>query len=246
MVTLDDIREYVFPLYIADDPVRLKPDQPVVLSNANYLGTGFFISKNGVALTAGHLTLSPEQVPEGKALLAVVYDGERPRGQQVQIAFIPDNYDIAVLKVAFSPKKYLPLSFEPVYMGEDVSAIGIPEHSVSGPHKEFRCMKGHVTFAPGLLELSFPAPRGMSGSPVLRGTQVVGVLCGNARSEAMEDQIEEKTETVGHLVKVTRVETKAVINYGLAEPMARLRDQEFVICKGLPFSQFVASLNEES
>jgi hypothetical protein len=241
--TVDDIREFVFPLYIADDPSRLQPDQPIVLSNTNYLGTGFFISKNGVALTAGHVIPSPDQIPDGKALLAVVYDGELPRGQQVQIAFVHDKFDIAVLKVAFSPKKYLPVSFEPAHMGEDVMAIGIPEHSVSGPHKEFRCMKGHVTFAPTLLELSFPAPRGMSGSPVFRGSKVVGVLCGNARSEVMEDQIDEQTETVGNLVKVTRVETKAVINYGLAEPLARLRDQEFVICEGLPFNQFLAKLN---
>jgi hypothetical protein len=246
VVALDDIREYVFPLYLADDPACLRPDEPVVLSNTNYLGTGFFISKNGVALTAGHLTPVPEQVPDGKALLAVVYDGERPRGQQVQIAFIPDNHDIAVLKIAFSPTKYLPLSFERVHMGEDVMAIGIPEHSVSGPHKEFRCMKGHVTFAPRLLELSFPAPKGMSGSPVLRASQVVGVLSGNARSEAIEDQIEEQTETIGSLVKVTRVETKAVINYGLAEPVHPLQDQKFVICEGLPFRQFLAKLNGDS
>jgi hypothetical protein len=107
-------------------------------------------------------------------------------------------------------------------------------------------MKGHVTFAPRLLELSFPAPRGMSGSPVLRDSHVVGVLCGNARSEAIEDQIEEKTETIGSLVKVTRVETKAVINYGLAEPVYPLKDQKFVIAEGLPFKEFLAKLNGDS
>jgi hypothetical protein len=135
VVALDDIREYVFPLYIADDPARLKPDDPVVLSNTNYLGTGFFISKNGVALTAAHLMPAPDRVPDGKAVLAIVYDGERPRGQQVQIAFVPDNHDISILRIAFSPARYLALSFDRVHMGEDVVAIGIPEHSVSGSHK---------------------------------------------------------------------------------------------------------------
>jgi hypothetical protein len=242
IIELDDIREYVFPLFVGDDPDRLSMNQPIHLANENFLGTGFFITKNGVALTAGHCVLPPDNLP-GKALLAIVWDGDHPRAQKVTTAFVLENHDIGILKISFSPSKYLPLSFKQVHMGEDVSAVGIPSHSVSGIHKEFRCLKGHVTFAPRLLELSFSAPRGMSGSPVFCGRKVVGVLTWNARSEALEDQTEETTEKIGNLTKVTKVVTKAVVNYGLAEPLYSIKDAKFIIGNGLPFSEFIMELN---
>jgi hypothetical protein len=240
---IDNIREHVFPLFVGDDPARLKSEDAIVLNNSNYLGTGFFIAKNGVALTAGHCVLAPGDIPPGKTLLAIVWRNERPCAQQVTAAFVPAGRDVGILKVSFSPAKYLPVSFEQIHMGEDVTTIGIPAHSVSGVQKEFRCLKGHVTFAPIRLELSFPAPRGMSGSPVFRGKKVVGVLSGNARSETLEDQIEETTEISGGITKIKRVEIKAVVNYGLAEPLHLIGEEKFAICEGLPFSEFIRKIN---
>ncbi len=240
----EDIREYVFPLFVGPNPARLSAEEPIALRNSDYLGTSFFVSKTGVALTAGHCVPDPRNIPSGKSLLAIVWDGVA-RAQHVTAACVLDSYDIAILKVEFSPSKFLPLSFRRVHMGEDVVAIGIPSHSVSGAQKEFRCLKGHVTFAPNRLELSFPAPKGMSGSPVFSGANVVGVLSWNARSESLEDQVEETTETIGNTTKVTRVETRSVVNYGLAEPLHALEEKVFPICEDQPFSEFIRRLNSE-
>ena len=78
-MTLDlaDIREYVVPLFVADNPASLRPDQPVVVSRDSFLGTAFFVAKNGVALTAAHCVPDPSTIPAGQAFLAIVWDGTR-------------------------------------------------------------------------------------------------------------------------------------------------------------------------
>lgn len=156
---LADVREYIVPLFVADDPACLGPDQPIVISRDRFLGTAFFISRNGVALTAGHCVPPPSSIPVGHAFLAVIWDGTRARAQHIQIATVLDSQDVGVLKVAHSPSKYLDVSFSPVHMGEDIVTVGIPLHSVSGIDYEYRCLKGHVTRAAKTLELSCPAPQ---------------------------------------------------------------------------------------
>jgi hypothetical protein len=240
---LGDIREYVFPLLLGADPATLPAGTPIACPDKNYLGTAFFITRNGIALTAAHCVPPPESVPPGQALLAGVWANGRAWAAVVQAATIIPNYDVAILKVSTPPAQYLPLSFVELIMGHDVYAVGIPEHSVSGQGKEFRCLKGHVTFEARFLELSFAAPRGMSGSPVFYGDRVVAVLSGNAKSEALEDQVEETTIVSEGRTVVRRVETKAVVNYGLAESLAKLGAWSHEITEGEPFERFVARLN---
>lgn len=244
-MTLDliDVREYVVPLFVAEDPAVYGPSKPIVISRDRFLGTAFFIAKNGVALTAGHCVPAPSDIPIGHAFIAVVWDGERACAQQVQLATVLDDQDIAVLKIAHSPSKYLPLSFDAVRMGEDILTIGIPLHSVSGDDYEFRCLKGHVTRAARTMELSCPAPRGMSGSPIIREGKVVGVVSWNARSESLEDQYEDKIEKIGPIIKETRTVTMAVTNYGQGEPLSALGLRVFPFTGDLVFEQFLEKLN---
>ena len=244
-MTLDlaDIREYVVPLFIAEDPALLRPDQPIVVSRDRFLGTAFFVTKNGVALTAAHCVPKSESVPPGLAFLAIIWNGERACAHKVQFATVLDGRDIAVLKIDHSPSKYLEVSFEPVHMGEDVTTVGVPLHSVSGEDYEYRCLKGHVTRTSKTLEVSFPAPRGMSGSPVLRGSKVVGIMSWNARAESLEDQIDEVTETFGPLTKVTKTVTMAVTNYGQAEPLAQVGTLALPFTEGEAFMPFLSKLN---
>lgn len=240
---LADIREYVVPLFVAEDPALLKPDQPIVVSRDRFLGTAFFVAKNGVALTAAHCVPNPTSINGGLAFLAVIWDGQRPRAQPVQLATVLDGQDIAVLKIAHSPSKYLPVSFEQIHMAQDIVAVGVPLHSVSGLAYEYRCLKGHVTMVSNTLELSCPAPRGMSGSPIFVGTKVVGVMSWNARAEALEDQSEEKVEKFGPLTRVTKTVTMAVTNYGQAEPLAKLAGKALPFTDGMAFEQFLENLN---
>jgi hypothetical protein len=155
---LADIREYVVPLFIAENPASLRADQPVVVSRDRFVGTAFFVTKNGVALTAGHCVPDPASIPAGHTFLAITWSGTRAHAQQVQMATPVKDQDIAILKISHSPSKYLPVCFDPVHMGEDVLSVGVPLHSVSGPEYEFRCLKGNVTRVSKTLELSFPAP----------------------------------------------------------------------------------------
>lgn len=244
-MTLDlaDIREYVVPLFVAEDPALLQPDQPVVVSRNRFLGTAFFIAKNGVALTAAHCVPDPDSIASGLAFLAIIWDGKRPRAQQVQLATVLERQDIGVLKIAHSPSKYLPVSFRPIHMGEDVVTVGVPLYSVSGVDYEYRCLKGNVTRVSKTLELSCPAPRGMSGSPILVGGEVVGVMSWNARAESLEDQSDEHVETFGPLTRVTKTVTMAVTNYGQAEPLSGLASVALPFTEGVAFEPFLASLN---
>lgn len=244
-MTLDlaDIREYIVPLFVAEDPASLQSDQPVVVSRDRFLGTAFFIAKNGVALTAAHCVPDPTSISSNHAFLAIIWDGQRPRAQQVQLATVLDRQDIAVLKIAHSPSKYLPISFKTVHMGEDVVTVGVPLHSVSGVHYEYRCLKGHVTSVSKTLELSCPAPRGMSGSPILVNGNVVGVMSWNARAESLEDQSDEKVEKLGEITRVTKTVTMAVTNYGQAEPLSVLAGMALPFTEGLAFEQFLTNLN---
>ena len=242
-LNLADIREYVFPLFVADDPALHEPTHPILVNRENFLGTAFFVSKNGIALTAGHCTPDPANLPSGKALIAAIWDGQRARAQQVQLATVLNGQDLAVLKVSHSPAKFLPVSFEQVHMGEDVASVGVPLHSVSGEAFEYRCLKGHVTFVSKTLELSYPAPRGMSGSPVLRNGRVVGVLSWNARSEALEDQSDEVVEKIGATTRVTKTVTMSVTNYGQAEQLHALERMVIPLAEGLAFKDLLAKMN---
>jgi len=241
--TFADIREYVVPLFIAEDTDKLGPDEPVVVSRDRFLGTAFFVTKNGIALTAAHCVPAPSDIPPGSAFLAVTWSGTQAHAQKVRAATVVDGRDLAILKIDWCPSKYLPVSFESVHMGEDVLAVGVPLHSVSGQDYEFRCLKGNVTRMSNYVELSFPAPRGMSGSPVLRDGEVVGVVSWNARAEALEDQTEETTETFGPITRVTRTVVMAVTNYGQAEPIASLRTAVWEFSDGLGFESLLGALN---
>ena len=242
-VAFDDVREYVVPLFVAEDPASLRPEQPIVVSRDRFLGTAFFIAKNGVALTAGHCVPPPETIPPGHAFLAVIWNGERACAQQVQLATVLPDQDLAVLKIAYAPSRYFPISFAPVHMGEDIATVGVPLHSVSGSDYEYRCLKGHVTRAAKTLELSFGAPRGMSGSPVFKGASVVGVMSWNARAESFEDQSHEEIQTLGGTTRITKTVTLAVTNYGQAEPLFKLAGLALPFTEGVPFEEFLSKLN---
>jgi hypothetical protein len=239
-----EVREYVFPLFVGTYP-KEGESQHVTFDNRNYLGTAFFVSKNGVALTAGHCVPDRESLGPN-SLLAGLWDGTHVRSHRILAATKIDNYDVAILKIENIRPKYLPLAYANLPAGTDVMTFGIPEHSVWNMGKEFRCLKGHITFVTHFFELSFAAPKGMSGSPVLVNGEVVGVLSGNARSETLEDQCEEKTEVFSGMTKKTIVETKQVINYGLAAPLLPLKDWKHEICGERPFSEFIHFLNARS
>lgn len=61
-LVLDDGREFVLPLLLVD----VVDENKVDLSSYTFLGTCFFVTKRGDAVTAGHVVPSPQDIPAGK------------------------------------------------------------------------------------------------------------------------------------------------------------------------------------
>ena len=236
-----DVREYVFLIHIGTYPRHLNAGG-FVIDKDGYLGTGFFIAKNGLGMTAAHCLPEPDSI-EDKSVCAGVWDGKFLRAHKI-LSFIKwPKFDIAVIEVENVTPKYLRLSFESLSLGADVFTIGIPLHSLRGEGLEVRLLKGHVVSGDRFLELSFAAPRGMSGSPLFRGDEVVGVISGNARSESLEDQVEEIVELTDQKELIRIIETKSVINYGLAEQLTPLRDARHKVFGDHTFQQLIDHVN---
>ena len=234
----------VFPILVGHVPEDRTV--PVVLDKCDYLGTGFYVAKHGIAITAAHLMAAPQPGAETSPFV-LTWDGNAPGARRIMAAIVPDGTDIAILKVESLDNATLPISLRAVHMGEDVSSIGIPSDGSWGDKRDprdNRTFKGHVTRSGRFLEISFAAPRGLSGSPVICQGAVVAVISGNHRSEALEDQVQESTEQVGAITKITRVETKAVVNFGLAEPLSNIRNFRHEQFQGKTFEDFAKDMNE--
>jgi hypothetical protein len=103
-----------------------------------------------------------------------------------------------------------------------------------------RILKGHVTMASRGLELSCVVPKGMSGSPVIVGREVVGWATGSIRSEELDDSVEEETEG-GKVVR--RIEVRRVVQYGLARSFYSVREVTDRVLDGMSLPQFVHARN---
>ncbi len=242
-LSLDDAREYVFPLL----HVKADSDKNAVwVEDAVYLGTAFFATKKGDAVASAHTIPGPDDLPPGRRLIAViVIDGKQTPCWVNCVACFYD-FDLALVKVNLQNTKFLNVSFETVHNGVDVALVGIPDHSISGKGKQMRTLKGHVTLSGENLELSVAIPSGMSGSPVFSGANVVAYAVGVARSEALEELIEEEiTERkTGEKLK-KRTEVKRVVHYGIARPFSVLKDRKQPVLEGRTLSEFFEFQNRE-
>jgi hypothetical protein len=71
-LVVEDARKYVFPVFSAR-----AQDNGVLLESRRFLGTGFFVTKRGDAITANHVIPTPDALEEGRRLIAIVQvDGE--------------------------------------------------------------------------------------------------------------------------------------------------------------------------
>jgi hypothetical protein len=242
---LEEIRDYVFPINIGkytDNPIR----NPFIKDADGFLGNGFFIAKNGLALTAAHCLPKPEDIP-GKSVCAGLWDGKHIRAHNI-LSFIEiPGFDIAIMKVDNIAPKHLELNFIPLYMGMDLATVGIPLSSITPEGIGFRALKGYVTFVGRFVEVSFPAPRGMSGSPVFYNGKVIGVISGNAKSEYLEDQLEEISEIIDiggtRIVHRQSVQIKSIVNYGQVELLLPLRHTRHEMFDAHTFEELLQTIN---
>jgi hypothetical protein len=206
----------IFPIF-STNPGQKK------LDHSSYLGTGFFVSRRGLALTAAHVL---ESAGDGKVLIATVPGfGEVMRGYSLAWAVqLPDS-DIAVFRLDTGDSASLLVDFREIYLNETVSTTGIPkdafEESPDGKVEiHFRAAQGYVAFGrKKWMAASFALPAGMSGSPAVARSngRVVGVMVGQHRTEIDEHLVKEFTEPTPtgqatYVEKISRVEYSARID----------------------------------
>jgi len=196
------LAEYVLPIFKVK---KGENQQPVPV---NFCGTGFVL-ESGIFVTCWHCVAGP--MKEGEfyaAVLKQVEDkGLRTRCLRLEdLAQDSNGADLAVARIDYDPKPSLILADVFPEAGEDVAAYGYPLISAwplptADGRRIFeanaRYLRGYVTqvfksdnpngSVIDSFEIDMPAPRGLSGSPLLKlGTsEVVGVVYGENRVESI-------------------------------------------------------------
>ena len=237
-LVIEDAREYIFPLFLVETE-----GNGVYLESREFLGTAFFVSKHGDAMTANHFVPKPESLPANKQVVAIVQ-----RGLEQQVCWIThyaciEKYDFALMHINLQDTKYLILNDEDVPLGSDVQLVGIPSHEVWLAGKEMRLLKGHVTLIAKQLELNIAIPLGMSGSPVFIGTEVVAFATGTVRSEEIEDYSEEIEVIANNKEQIRITKVSRLTHYGMAFPFSQLKNETSPIFEGKTLMQFIESQN---
>ncbi len=237
-LALDDAREYIFPLFLVESK-----DNGVLLESRVFLGTAFFVSKCGDAITANHVLPKPNDLPHGKKVVAIVQCGTAQQVCWITHAVAFDGCDLALIHVNLEDTKYLSISDEEVPAGTDVQLIGIPSHEVWLSGKEMRILKAHVTLVAKQLELNIAIPLGMSGCPVFSGTKVVAFSTCSVRSEEVEDYTEEIELLSNNKEQIRITKITRVTHYGMAYPFFKLRDQVSSAFDGRTLTQLIEARN---
>ena len=214
---LEDAREYIVPIFSVESD-----EEGILLKSRVFLGTAFFVTKRGDAITANHVIPEPYNIKKGHRLVAFVHINGKPEACWINKAAKFEAYDLALIQINLTPTKFVEISTETILAGTDVQLIGIPNHEVWNQGKEMRLLKGHVTLSGKFLELNFPVPAGMSGSPVLYENKVIGYATGQFSSEEIEEKTEEIEQVSDDKEIIHITKTCRIIHYGHAFPFSHL------------------------
>jgi hypothetical protein len=237
-----DVRKLVFPLVVG------RNEQAGFL-RSGFAGTGFFVGRNGLMLTAAHVALG---AAEGFELRAALPSQEGPMiGHPLRWAVSLPQSDIAVCQVDVPQSACFATRFDALSMGTDVETVAVPESMLetdrAGRTKvSLRTSKGYISF--GTTEwvaASFSLPKGMSGAPLIategQSQYVVGVFVGQTRGEEIEDMVEEIVEEGPDLRRVRTERISKVEYFARGELLTahmEFRADEF---NGLTLQQLIES-----
>ena len=241
MLIIDELREYVFGIFFGEES-----EKDVVNSDSlKFLGTAFFVSKKGDAITANHVL--PEKPLEGNERIygIMVKSGQTTIYKLVAAARFEAS-DFSLLRFDLEDCPYFEIDFSEPGIGTDVNAYGYSDHDVHGQGKELRLLKGHMTMpiVSGLGEVSFPIPSGLSGGPVMAGTKCIGFMMGNVTSEKLLTSSEEISEIYNSVEKITLVESKEVLHYGIFRPFSIYKGHESEIFSDKDLPSFITERNQ--
>lgn len=211
--------EYVCGIYIAQYSAEKKE-----ISNRKFLGTGFFVTGDGLAITAAHVIPEPESMALGQVIVCTYKINGGGAVSFLEYSHQIPGFDCAMAKFFDAPTKCLPIDPAPITMGTDVELLGISEHETGPPGiKQMRIFKGYVVLSTEKrLELNFSVPSGMSGAPLLMHNCIVGLATGRVISEELEEQTEE-VEEISNGKEVIRITlSKRITYYGVAIPFSAI------------------------
>ena len=238
---LEDAREYVFCLFKGKED----NDSVVQTDSLEFLGTAFFVTKKGDAITAAHVLPPSSSLAEDEHLYAIAKSGGNTAIYRVLMAAVFEESDLAICRINVDGNPYLEVSFERHNAGTDVMTLGVTDHDIYQQGKELRVLKGHITLAAksSFSELNIAIPRGMSGGPVLEKTKCIGFLSGNIRSEHLEDQIEEIEEIEKNKERITFIKSTSIVNYGIFVPFSYFHGHKSEIFEGKSLDELIHDRN---
>lgn len=240
LLHIEDARDVVLPLF----EMRRDGDK-VDVDSRRYLGTAFFITKRGDALTAAHVLPLPESVPDGHIVVAAIRVNGETKYSTVRMALRWDQLDVALIRLNVERSEYLRTSAKKMAMGEEVTSFGVPDHQVWGKGLEMRFLSGWVSLTrPSSLDLTFAVPSGMSGSPIIWNGKVVAVATGAVTSESLLEQTEfvERIENGRERIERTRI--VQMVQYGQACPLSEIEALDVPAFNGRKFMQMIREANE--
>jgi hypothetical protein len=207
-----DVRDLLFPIVGGVESAE-------GFRRSTFLGTGFFVSLRGLALTAGHVVMDLADGLDVRAALPTPDGPMRPMTLLWRVQ-LPKS-DIAVIRVQVPQNRCFATRFTNLVMGQDVQTTAPPASMLvtdprGGTIIQMRVVKGYVSHGNNeSIFASFALPKGMSGAPIIVTDQnsqfVAGVFVGQNRGEEIEDQITDVSEvgpgaTRIHTEKVSRIE----------------------------------------
>jgi hypothetical protein len=214
---IQELREYVFCLFHGKESGPNVVDEKTL----RFLGTAFFVTSKGDAVTANHVIPIIDS-SKNEGIYGFMLKDKDLKIYKLVAAARFEASDFALLRFDIEKTNYFEIDFSQPSVGTDVMAFGYSDHDIYGGGKELRLLKGHMTMPihGGIGELSFPITTGMSGGPVLEGTKCLGFMMGNLTSEKLLERSEEISETTNHIEKITLVESKQVLHYGIYRPFS--------------------------
>jgi S1-C subfamily serine protease len=158
-------------------------------------GSAFFISADGVAVTAAH-------VVKGCGRL------ESPRWGVVKVLAADPRADLAILKAPAASGQYVPLRARGPRLGENMAAAGYPLGELLGPGLKITTGVVSGLSGPqgdrGLFQLSAPIQPGNSGGPVIDANgALIGVVAAKLDELKLADATGVFPQNINFAVPVT-------------------------------------------
>jgi hypothetical protein len=208
------------------------------LESLRLLETAFFISHDGTFLTAWHVIQEVQSVREsgeGAFLLLRNSANGFVAGNIIEIYKPNQHVDIAIGKSDQKIDSFLRLADRRVKLGEDVICLGYPAHlfretgDKTAKSCPIRYLRGYVQSdvwpehdtvqaerRVDYCELSFPIPKGMSGSPLigLNSNEVLGICTGTKKGsvfDTIDENEDGNTKTIYDVERIGIAEMDCVI-----------------------------------